>query len=89
VADEHFDGPNMIDELLGERQRLAHQAGDALTQRVVEPLDVIGFARQFADGPVLRGGDHPCVHDVLIRVKCRMLPIDRRESFAQVIMKLT
>jgi putative transposase len=43
VADEHFDGPDMIGELLGERQCLAHYAGDALTQCVVEPLDVIGF----------------------------------------------
>src|SRR5262245_37987558 len=66
VADEHFDGPDMVGELLGERQRLTHQAGDALTQRVVEPLDVISFARQFADCLMLRGGNHSCVHDVLI-----------------------
>ena len=25
VTDEHFDGTNMIDEFLGERQCLAHQ----------------------------------------------------------------
>ena len=43
VADEDFKGPDMIGELLGERQRLAHQTGDPLTQRVVEPLDMIGF----------------------------------------------
>jgi hypothetical protein len=45
VADEQFDSPDVIGELLGKRQRLAHQAGDALTQRVVEPLNVIGFTR--------------------------------------------
>jgi hypothetical protein len=78
VADERFDGPNRIAELLGARQRLAHHAGDTLTQRVVEPLNVIALARQFPDGPALRGGNHPFVSDVLIRVNCRMLPIGRR-----------
>jgi hypothetical protein len=75
----------MIGELLGERQRLAHQAGDALTQRVVEPLDVIGFAGQRADRLMLRGGNHSFVHDVLICIKCRVLPISRRNLRPQAL----
>ena len=31
VTDEHFDGTNMIDEFLGERQRLAHQTCNPLS----------------------------------------------------------
>ena len=43
VADEHLNGTNMIDEFLGEGQRLTHQTGHTLAQGVVEPLDMIGF----------------------------------------------
>jgi hypothetical protein len=44
VADEELDGTDMVREFLGKRQRLTHQTGDALTQRVVETLDVIGLS---------------------------------------------
>jgi hypothetical protein len=57
VADEELDGTNMVRELLGKRQRLVYQAGHALSQRVVEALDVIGLAGQLADRPVLCGGN--------------------------------
>jgi len=43
VADEELDGTDMVREFLGKRQRLTHQTGDALTQRVVETLNVIGL----------------------------------------------
>ena len=59
VADAQFDGPDMIGKLLGERQRLAHQTGDALPQRVVEALNVIGLTRQFADRFMLRSRNDP------------------------------
>ena len=45
VTDEEPYSANMIGELLGKRQRVAYQAGDALSQRVVEALDVMGLAR--------------------------------------------
>jgi hypothetical protein len=35
-------------------KRLTYQAGNALSQRVVEALDVIGFTGQLADRPALR-----------------------------------
>jgi hypothetical protein len=59
VADEELDGTDMVGELLGKGQRLAHQTGHTLAQRVVEAFDVIGFTGQFADRSVLCGGYHP------------------------------
>jgi hypothetical protein len=45
MANEELDGPDMVGELLGKRSRRTYQTRNALAQRVVEPLDVIGFAR--------------------------------------------
>jgi hypothetical protein len=45
MADKQFDGTNMVGELFGEGQRLTYQTGHAPAQRVVEPIEVIGFAR--------------------------------------------
>ena len=45
MADEELNGPNMVGERLGKGQRVAHQPGHALPQRVVETFDVIGFPR--------------------------------------------
>jgi hypothetical protein len=49
VAYEELDGTDMIGELFGEGQGLAHQAGHALSQRVVKALDMVGFTGQLAD----------------------------------------
>ena len=43
MADEEFDGPDVILDLLGEGQCIADEARKALPQSVVEALDVIGF----------------------------------------------
>ena len=75
MADEELDGTDMVREFVGKRQRLTYQAGNALSQRVVEALDVIGFAGQLADRPVLRCGNHPFVYHVLIGVKRGVLPL--------------
>lgn len=45
MAYEELDGPDLVSELLGEGQRVAHQPRHTLAQGVVEPLDVIGFPR--------------------------------------------
>jgi hypothetical protein len=50
VADEEFDGTDMVFYLLGEGQRGAHEARKALPQRVVKPFDMIGFPRLLRDG---------------------------------------
>ena len=78
VADKQLDSTDMMSELLGKRQCFADQPGHPLAQRVVEPLDMIGFPRQLADRPMLRRRNHPCIHHILIRVKCRVLPLGRR-----------
>ena len=58
MANEELHGPDMIGELLGKRQRRAYQPRNALSQRVVEPFDVIGCARSLADRFVLRCRNH-------------------------------
>jgi hypothetical protein len=78
VADEELDGPDMVGELLGKGQRVADQPGHALPQRVVETFDVIGFARQLADGFVLRRRNHFLIHHILIRVKRGVLTVRLR-----------
>src|SRR5262245_29062186 len=44
MANEELNGTDMVGKLLGKRQRCAYQTRNALSQRVVEPFDVIGFA---------------------------------------------
>jgi hypothetical protein len=89
MTDEHLDGTNTMSELLGEGQRVTYQTGNALAQRVVEPLDVIGFTGQLADRLVLGGGNYPCVHHILIGVKRGGLTIDLRNLCPQSLGTLT
>jgi hypothetical protein len=42
---------------------------------MVEPLNMIRFAGQFADGSVLCGGNHPFIHHILIRIKGGVLTV--------------
>jgi len=42
MADEVFDSTDMVRQLFREGQRVTDEAGDALPQRVVEALDMIG-----------------------------------------------
>lgn len=44
------NGGNVVVELFGEGKCLADQAGNALPQGVVEPLDVAGLATLFTHG---------------------------------------
>jgi hypothetical protein len=44
VVDEERDGTDVVSQFLGERQRIAHQTRNALSQGVVEAFNVIGFA---------------------------------------------
>lgn len=53
MADEEFDSPDVILDLLGEGQCSADEARQALPQRVVEALDVIGFPGFLRDRFVL------------------------------------
>jgi len=76
---------DMVGELLGKGQRVAHQPGHALSQGVVEPFDVIGFTRQLADCPVLRRGNHLLIHHILIGVKRGVLTVRLRDLGPEVL----
>jgi hypothetical protein len=69
VADAIPDRSDVVLDLLGERQGCPHQPGDALAERIVKPLDVLGLTRLLRDGLVLLGWDHAFVDFVLIRIE--------------------
>ena len=75
MANEVLDGPDMVGQLLGECQRVTYHTGDALTQGVVEALNVIDFPRFLRDSFVLCSRNHPFVDFILIRVEWRLLPV--------------
>ena len=54
MADEVFDGTDVVRQLFGEGQSVTDEAGDALPHGVIEALDMIGFAGVLRDGFVLR-----------------------------------
>ena len=59
IINKVLDGADVIAEFLGERERGTYEPRDALPQRAVKPLDMIGLAGQLGDGTVLGGGDDP------------------------------
>jgi len=69
VAEEEFDGTDMVFYLLGAGQRGAHKARKTLPQGVVEALDVVGFPCFFRDGFVAFRRNDTVVHVILVRVK--------------------
>ena len=78
MAYEELDGTDVICQFLGKRQRLAHQTGHALSQRVIEALDVIGCSGVLGDGLVLLRWDHPFIDSILVRVKHCLFTIAQR-----------
>ena len=77
MADEEFDSPDVILDLLGEGQRGADEAREALPQGVVEPFDMIGFPRLLRDGFVALRRNDAAIYFILVRVKRGVLLIDR------------
>ena len=75
MANEELNGTDMVGELLGKRQRCAYQTRNALSQRVVEALDVIRFPRKFGDRAVLCRRNHLLIHDILICIKRGILTV--------------
>ena len=80
MAYEIFDGPDMIGQLFGKGEGVTYETGDALPQRVIETLDMIGFAGVLRDGFVLRRWNDPGVDGILIGIERRLLAVHRRES---------
>src|SRR5215510_10440679 len=85
MADEVFDGTDVVRQLFREGQRGPDEAGDALPQRVIEALDMIGFAGMLCDGFVLRRGNDPGVDRILIRIEHRLLAVHRRQIGPQLL----
>ena len=69
MANEVANRTDMIRHFLGERPCLTHQAGDALAERIVEALDVIGEPGFLRDRFVsIRWEDHRFLLTSLISV---------------------
>jgi hypothetical protein len=75
----------MMGELLGKRSGLAHQTRNSLSQRVVETLDMMGFAGQLADGSMLCRRHDTFVHHLLIRVQHGVLALCSRNLGPQAL----
>jgi len=83
VADEECDSPDGMLDLLGEGQCLADKARQALPQRVVEALDVVGFPCVLRDRFVALRWNDTAVYLILIRMEYGVLLIDRRDLTPQ------
>ena len=79
MTDQELDGPDVVHQFLGERQRVAHQTRHALSQGVVEAFDVIRFAGLLRNGFVLGWWNHALVDLISIGVERGLLLIDRWE----------
>jgi hypothetical protein len=79
VTDKKLHDTNVIGQFLGEGQRVAHQTGHALSQRIIEASDMIGFASLLRDGTVPLRRNHPFVHGILIGMECGGMLIDLRD----------
>ena len=75
MADEILDSTDMVGQLFGKRQGFAHQTRDALPQRVIEALDVIGFPGVLRDGFVLGWWHHALVGLIVIRMEYSLLVV--------------
>ena len=85
MADEVFDSTDMVRQLFREGQSVTDEAGDALPQRVIEALAMIGFAGVLRNGFVLRRRNNPGVDRILIRIERRF---PRGEMLQQSGMRL-
>ena len=84
MAEEVFDGTDVVRQVFREGQRVTDEAGDALPHGVIEALDMIGFAGVLRDGFVLCRRNDPGVDCILIRIECRLLAVHRRQIGPQL-----
>ena len=75
MANEIFDGTDVICQFLGEGKRLPHQARDSLFDGAVDSLDVIGNAPLLVDDPMLLFGNHTLIRTPAIGIERRMPPV--------------
>jgi hypothetical protein len=88
MAYEIFDGTDMIGEFFGKGQGVTYETGDALPQRVIETLDMIGFPGVLRDGFVLCRRNDPCVDGIWIGIERRLLTVPRRQIRPQLLRTL-
>src|SRR5215510_7557532 len=88
MASEVLNGTDVVRQLLRESQSITDEAGDALPHSVIEALDMIRFAGVLRNGFVLRRRNDPGVDGILIRIKRRLLPVDRRQIGPQLLRTL-
>jgi hypothetical protein len=88
MADEIFDGTNVVRQLFREGQSVTDEAGDALPHGVIEALDMIGFAGVLRDSFVLHRGHDSGVDSIWIRIACRLLAVHRRQIGPQLLCAL-
>ena len=69
MADEAFDSPDVILDLLGEGQCIADEAREALPQRVVEARNVVGFQGLLRDRFVALRRNDAAVSFISVRMK--------------------
>jgi hypothetical protein len=85
MANEVFDSTDVVRQVFREGQSVTDEAGDALPHGVIEALNMISFAGVLRNGFVLRRRNDPCVDGILIRIKRRLLPVDRRQIGPQLL----
>jgi hypothetical protein len=89
VADEILDRTDVMGQFLGERQRFSDQTRDALSQRVIEALDIIGFPGMLRDGFVSLRRNDTAIGVVLICMECGLLTVHRRDLGPQLFGTVT
>ena len=88
MADEVFDGTDMVRELFGEGQGVTDQLGYTLAQRIVKALNVIGFMGFFRDGFVWHRRNDSCLDGILIRRAHCLLAVHCRKIGPQLFRAL-
>ena len=88
MADEILDRPDVVRQILRERERLAYQPRDPLPQRTVKPLDAARQPRPLAAGYVPLGRDDALVRLPVGAVEGRPPPIKVRDSLPQLARRL-
>lgn len=73
------DRPNVVVQFLGKGQRFAHEATNALSQRVVHALHVVGLTALLAHGTMAFGREHRPIRLPEVAVANGTLPIDGRQ----------
>jgi hypothetical protein len=89
VADAILDGPEVLGQFLGERYRVTDQTRDALPQRAMEALEVMGFAGMLRDGLVPLCRNHSGIGVVLIRTECGLRTVHPRDLGPQLLGTVT